>query len=272
MNYEKITSFIREIYGEGYIPLHRPIFAGNEKNYLSDCIDSNFVSTAGQKVNDFEATVSNFTGIRNSVVMGPPPLHLALRLVKVVSDDEVITQALTFVATCNAINYLGANPVFVDVDKDSMGMSPVALRNFLQEFAVQKEGFIVNKISGRRIAACVPMHTFGHPCRVDEIVAICNDYSIPVIEDAAEALGSYIGDKHTGGSGYASVFSFNGNKLVTTGGGGMLVSNNAELASQAKHLTTTAKVPHPVEYIHDEIGYNYRLPNLNAALGCAQME
>jgi perosamine synthetase len=184
----------------------------------------------------------------------------------------VITQALTFIATCNALSYTGAHPVFVDVDRDTLGLSPVALRRFLEQYAELGGGLAFNKATGRRIAACVPMHTFGHPCRIEEIAAICAEFGIALVEDAAESLGSYVGTRHTGTFGQMATLSFNGNKVITTGGGGMIITDDEALAKRAKHLTTTAKIPHPYEFAHDEVGYNYRLPNLNAALGCAQME
>lgn len=271
---QSFVSFSRSIYGKDFIPLHRPVFEGNEKQYLIDCIDSNFVSSVGAKVVEFEQQMAAFTGAAYAIatVNGTAALHVALELVGVQPDDEVISQALTFIATCNALSYAGAHPVFVDVDRDTLGMSPDALRKFLLQHAEVRNGQAFNKASGRRLAACVPMHTFGHPCRIEEIVAICDEYGIPVVEDAAESLGSYVGERHTGTFGKIATLSFNGNKVITTGGGGMLITNDAELAARAKHITTTAKVPHPYEFVHDEIGYNYRLPNLNAALGCAQME
>jgi perosamine synthetase len=269
-----VVDFVRANFGQGFIPLHRPVFEGNEKQYLSDCIDSNFVSSAGAKVTEFEQQIVNFTGARYAVatVNGTAALHVALQLVGVQRDDEVITQALTFIATCNAISYAGASPVFVDVDRNTMGMSPVALQHFLEQHAEKREGQTWNKTTGRRISACVPMHTFGLPCRIEGIVTLCNEWDIAVVEDAAESLGSYVGSRHTGTFGKAGVLSFNGNKVITTGGGGMIITDDEALAKRAKHITTTAKIPHPFEYIHDEIGYNYRLPNLNATLGCAQME
>jgi perosamine synthetase len=269
-----VIEFVRSIYGEGFIPLHRPVFDGNEKRYLVECIDSNFVSSVGARVAEFEQEIAAFTGSKHAIatVNGTAALHVALQLAGTERDDEVITQALTFIATCNALSYAGAHPVFVDVDLDTMGMSPDALREFLRGHAETRGGRAWNKTSGRRIAACSPMHTFGLPCRVEEIVAICDEYSIPVIEDAAESLGSYVGPRHTGTFGKAATLSFNGNKVITTGGGGMIVTDDPEFARRAKHITTTSKVPHPYEFVHDEIGYNYRLPNLNAALGCAQME
>jgi len=271
---ENAVDFVRSNFGQGFIPLHRPVFEGNEKQYLVDCIDSNFVSSVGAKVTEFEQQVTGFTGARHAVatVNGTAALHVALQLVGVRRDEEIITQALTFVATCNAISYTGAHPVFVDVDRDTMGMSPIALKHFLGQYAEKRNGQVYNKTTGRRISACVPMHTFGLPCRIEEIVTLCNEWNIEVVEDSAESLGSYVGGRHTGTFGKAGVLSFNGNKVITTGGGGMIITDDDALAKRAKHVTTTAKVPHPFEYVHDEIGYNYRLPNLNAALGCAQME
>jgi len=273
-DFQSIVDFVRSIYGEDFVPLHRPVFDGNEKRYLAECIDSNFVSSVGARVTEFEQKIAEFTGARHAVatVNGTAALHVALQLAGTRPGDEVITQALTFIATCNALSYAGAHPVFVDVDLDTMGMSPEALRRFLHEHVELREGGAWNRSSGRRIAACSPMHTFGLPCRIQEIIAICDEYAIPVIEDAAESLGSYVGKQHTGTFGKAATLSFNGNKVITTGGGGMIITDDAEFARRAKHITTTSKVPHPYEFVHDEVGYNYRLPNLNAALGCAQME
>ena len=272
--FDQAIDFIRKIYGHDPIPLHRPIFCGNEKSYLADCIDSNFVSSAGEQVCEFERKVASFTGARNAVavVNGTNALQVALLLAGVGAQDEVITQALTFVATCNAISYVGADPVFIDVDKDTLGMSPAFLRNFLESHAVKKEGAVFNKSSGKRIKACLPMHTFGLPCRIQEISDVCHEWGIPLVEDAAESLGSFCGERHTGTFGLLGAISFNGNKIITTGGGGMLLTDDDQLAKRAKHLTTTAKIPHKYEFWHDEVGFNYRLPSLNAALGVAQME
>lgn len=274
--YLEIVRFIREKFDhpEGDIPLHEPRFAGNEKKYINECIDSTFVSSVGTFVTRFEKMVAEFTGAKYAVatVNGTSALHISLLLSDVRSGDEVITQALTFVATANAIAYTGASPVFVDVDLDTMGLSPKSLESFLFENAVVADGFCFNKISGKRIKACVPMHTFGHPCRIDEIVSICSRYNIDVIEDAAESLGSFFKNQHTGTFGKFGIISFNGNKTITTGGGGMILTNDEELGRLAKHLTTTAKIPHQWEFVHDMIAYNYRLTNLSAALGCAQME
>lgn len=272
---QAFVDFARSIFGaEGFIPLHRPVFEGNEKAYLVECIESNFVSSVGAKVVEFEQQVATFTGARFAIatVNGTAALHAALLLAGVQRGDEVLSQALTFIATCNALSYAGAHPVFVDVDRDTMGMSPGAMLRFLKQHVQVRNGLAYNKSTGRRIAACVPMHTFGLPCRIEEIAAICAEWGIALIEDAAESLGSYVGTRHTGTFGAFGTLSFNGNKVITTGGGGMIITNDEALAKRAKHITTTAKIPHPFEFVHDEVGYNYRLPNLNAALGCAQME
>ena len=272
-----ITGFIEQakrIYGDDFIPLHRPVFQGNERQYLIDCIDSNFVSSVGLKVTEFEKKVAEFTGSKYAVatVNGTAALHVAIELAGVKPGDEVISQALTFIATCNAVSYAGAKPIFIDVDIDTMGLSPSALRIFLEANAEKRVDGTFNKLSGKKISACVPMHTFGFPCRIAEVAEICADWDIALIEDAAESLGSYAGSRHTGTFASMATLSFNGNKVITTGGGGMIITDDAELAKRAKYITTTAKVPHPYEFVHDEIGYNYRMPNLNAALGCAQME
>jgi aminotransferase in exopolysaccharide biosynthesis len=277
MNTDFLLSFVKQsklIFGDEFIPLHRPVFEGNERQYLIDCIDSNFVSSVGAKVTEFEGKVAEFTGSKYAVatVNGTAALHVAIELAGVKPGDEVISQALTFIATCNAISYAGAKPLFIDVDLDTMGLSPSALKIFLESNAEKSVDGTFNKFSGNRISACVPMHTFGFPCRIAEIAEICADWDIALIEDAAESLGSYAGGRHTGTFGSMATLSFNGNKVITTGGGGMIITDDAELAKRAKYITTTAKVPHPYEFVHDEIGYNYRMPNLNAALGCAQME
>lgn len=278
---EKITSiaketilFTRSIYGEDIVPLHRPLFKGNERQYLVDCIDSNFVSSVGSKVIEFENSVAKFTGSKYAIatVNGTAALHVAILIAGVEPGDEVLSQALTFIATCNAITYAGAKPVFIDVDSDTMGLSPAALKNFLEDNAVKTSRGTFNKNSGKKISACIPMHTFGFPCRIGEIAQVCADWNIALIEDAAESLGSYVGKKHTGTFASMATLSFNGNKVITTGGGGMIITDDIDVAKRAKHITTTAKVPHPFEFVHDETGYNYRMPNLNAALGCAQME
>ena len=277
MDHSFIESFIglaKEIFGDEFIPLHRPVFEGNERKYLLDCIDSNFVSSVGAKVTEFEQKVADFTGSKYAIatVNGTAALQIAIELAGVLPGDEVISQALTFIATCNAISYVGAKPLFVDVDLDTMGLSPDALKRFLEENTEKRASGTFNKASGKRISACVPMHTFGLPCRIAEIAEICADWDIALIEDAAESLGSYTGSRHTGTFASMGTLSFNGNKVITTGGGGMIITDNFELAKRAKYITTTAKVPHAYEFVHDEIGYNYRMPNLNAALGCAQME
>lgn len=274
--YQFVIDKIRKIFykPEGPIYLHEPLFIGNEKKYLEECIDSTYVSSVGKFVDLFEKKIAEYTGTKKAVVCvsGTNALHMALILVGVKQYDEVITQPLTFIATANAISYCGATPVFVDVDRDTMGLSPKSLEAFLSTETEMKADGCYNKTTGKRIKACVPMHTFGHPCRIDVIAAICNNYKIELIEDAAESLGSYYKGQHTGTFGKIGILSFNGNKTITTGGGGMLLFNDEKLATEAKHLTTQAKVPHPWEFVHDEIGYNYRMPNINAALGVAQLE
>jgi perosamine synthetase len=271
---DDFIAFARDVYGMGDIPLHRPYFRGNERQYLHDCIESNFVSSVGAQVYEFEQKIADFTGARYAIatVNGTAALHVSLLLAGVQRNEEVVTQAVTFVATCNAIGYIGAHPVFVDVDLDTLGMSPMAFNNFLQRNAVRRAGSVWNRNTGRRISACVPMHTFGLPNRVEEIAVVCREWGIALVEDAAESLGSTFGERHTGTIGLCGVLSFNGNKIITTGGGGMILTNDESIAQRAKHLTTTAKLAHPYEFFHDKAGYNYRLPNLNAALGCAQME
>ncbi|MBK7627809.1 MAG: LegC family aminotransferase [Bacteroidales bacterium] len=274
--YQYIIDKIRLVYSEpgNPIPLHVPTFNGNEKKYLNECIDSTYVSSVGKFVDLFEEKVAEYTGSELAVVCvnGTNGLHIALKLVGVEQNDEVISQSLTFIATANAISYCNAEPVFIDVDKDTLGLSPAALESFLINETTMKSDGCYNKSSGKRIKACVPMHTFGHPCRIEEIAALCEKYKIGLVEDAAESIGSYYKGKHTGTFGRIGVVSFNGNKTITTGGGGMLLFNDKDLALHAKHLTTQAKVKHPWEFVHDEIGYNYRMPNINAALGLAQLE
>jgi perosamine synthetase len=273
--YNDIIQYIQNLYPNyGKIPLHAPVFFGNEKQYLSECIDTTFVSSVGQFVDRFEEMLAAYTGAKKAIVCvnGTNALHMALMLVGVEREDEVITQALTFIATCNAISYIGAHPVFIDVDKDTMGLSPKAVENWLSKNAILKDNQCFNKNTGRRIKACVPMHTFGHPVHLEELVEVCERYHLELVEDAAESLGSFYKGKHTGTFGKVGVLSFNGNKTITTGGGGALLFNDIELAKKAKHLSTQAKVTHRWEFVHDEVGYNYRMPNINAALGCAQME
>lgn len=273
--YHDVVSFIHELYGtEGMVPLHVPTFRGNEKKYLNECIDTTFVSSVGKFVDRFEEMMVEYTGTQKAVVCvnGTNALHMAMLLVGVEREDEVITQALTFIATCNAISYIGAHPLFIDVDKDTMGLSPDAMEAWLKENAEIKGESCYNRRTGRRIKACVPMHTFGHPVHLDKLVEVCNRYHIELVEDAAESLGSFYKGKHTGTFGKIGAISFNGNKTITTGGGGMLLFQDEKLGNFAKHLTTQAKVPHRWEFVHDHIGYNYRMPNINAALGCAQLE
>jgi len=274
--FKSIVNFIREQYKtDDFIPLHAPVFRGNEKRYLNECIDSTFVSSVGKFVDRFEEMMCQFTGARYAVacVNGTNALHVGLLVNGVEKDDEVITQALTFIATANAISYANATPVFVDVDKDTMGLSPAALNNFLNKYGeISNHGYTYNKSTGKRIKACVPMHTFGFPCRIDEIADICKIWNISLVEDAAESIGSFYKEKHTGLFGDVGIFSFNGNKTITSGGGGSIITNNEGLAKRAKHLTTQAKLPHQWKFAHDEIGYNYRMPNINAALACAQLE
>jgi perosamine synthetase len=272
----QITDFIRGLYpDQNPVPLHAPVFMGNEKNYLLDCIDTTYVSYVGKYVTKFEEMVAGYIGVKHAVavVNGTAGLQIALQLAGVENGDEVLTQALTFVATANAISHAGGRPVFVDSDLTHLGMDPAKLDDFFKINAERKsDGRLIDKITGRRIAACVPVHIFGHPARIDAINQICQHWQIPVVEDATESIGSTYKGKHMGTFGLMGVLSFNGNKIITTGGGGMIVTDDPEFARRAKHVTTTAKVPHPWEFYHDEIGYNYRLTNVNAAIGCAQME
>ena len=275
MEYNQITDFIHQLFRtEETVPLHAPLFIGNEKKYLEECIDTTFVSSVGKFVDRFEADMAAYTGARKAVVCvsGTNALHMAMMLAGVERDDEVLTQALTFIATCNAISYIGAHPVFIDVDMETLGLSPKAVKDWLVKNAEVKNGACYNKHSGRRVKACVPMHTFGHPVKIDELVAVCEEWHLELVEDAAESIGSLYKGRHTGTFGKVGAISFNGNKTITTGGGGMLLFQDEELGTLAKHLTTQAKVPHRWAFVHDHIGYNYRMPNINAALGCAQLE
>lgn len=275
MEFKKVTDFIHDLYGaQDFVPLAVPVFIGNEKKYLNECIDTTFVSSVGKFVDRFEEETARYTGAKRAVVCvsGTNALHMALMLAGVQRDDEVLTQALTFIATCNALSYIGAHPVFIDVDRDTMGLSPVAVREWLAKNSEQKNGECYNKRTGRRVKACVPMHTFGHPVHLDELVEVLQEYNIELVEDAAESIGSLYKGKHTGTFGKVGALSFNGNKTITTGGGGMMLFNDEELGAYAKHITTQAKIPHRWEFRHDHIGYNYRMPNINAALGCAQLE
>jgi perosamine synthetase len=275
MEYKETIQFIQDKFGtNNFIPLHVPIFSGNERAYVMDTLDSTFVSSVGAYVEKAEQIMSKISQTQKAVavVNGTSGLQIAMQLAGVQRGDEVLTQALTFVATANAIHYTGAEAVFLDVDYDTMGLSPKAVSEFLVEFCEKRENGTYNKKTGRKIAACVPMHTFGFPVHLDALIAICAEWNIPVVEDAAESLGSYYKGRHTGSFGQLGVFSFNGNKIVTCGGGGMIVTQSEDLGKQGKHLTTTAKVPHPYEYVHDQVGYNFRMPNLNAALVSAQLE
>lgn len=273
--YSQVTDFVHQLFGtEETVPLHAPLFIGNEKKYLNECIDTTFVSSVGKFVDRFEEEMAAYTGAKKAVVCvsGTNALHMAMMLVGVERDDEVLTQALTFIATCNAVSYIGAHPVFIDVDMETLGLSPKAVKAWLEKNAELKNGVCYNKKTGRRVKACIPMHTFGHPVKIDELVQICNEWHLELVEDAAESIGSLYKGQHTGTFGKVGAISFNGNKTITTGGGGMLLFQDEELGKLAKHLTTQAKVPHRWAFVHDHIGYNYRMPNINAALGCAQLE
>lgn len=273
--YSQVTDFVHQLFGtEETVPLHAPLFIGNEKKYLNECIDTTFVSSVGKFVDRFEEKMAAYTGAKKAVVCvsGTNALHMAMMLVGVERDDEVLTQALTFIATCNAISYIGAHPVFIDVDMETLGLSPKAVKAWLDKNAELKNDVCYNKKTGRRVKACIPMHTFGHPVKIDELVQICNEWHLELVEDAAESIGSLYKGQHTGTFGKVGTISFNGNKTITTGGGGMLLFQDEELGKLAKHLTTQAKVPHRWAFVHDHIGYNYRMPNINAALGCAQLE
>lgn len=276
MKNAEVIEFIKSLYPEykENVFLHPPIFLGNEKKYLDDCIDTTFVSSVGQYVDQFEQKIAEYTGAAKAVVCvnGTNALHMSLMLSGVKQGDEVITQPLTFIATANAISYCNAYPVFCDVDEETMGLSPVAVRKWLESHAEIKNNQCFNKNTGRRISAVVPMHTFGHPVKLNEFVSLCEEWKLALVEDAAESIGSFYNGKHTGLFGKVAALSFNGNKTITCGGGGMLLFTDEELAAKAKHLTTQAKIPHRWEFKHDEIGYNYRMPNINAALGCAQLE
>ncbi|MCW7462978.1 LegC family aminotransferase [Leptospira limi] len=273
---DEIVSILKSVLGNGkeFIPLHEPVFNGNEWNYVKECLDTTFVSSVGKFVDRFEKDLAEFTGAKHAVavVNGTAALQIALKLAGVEENDEVFIPSLTFIATANSVSYLKAHPHFIENEEKTLGVSPTSLREYLNSIAEVRSGQCFNKKTGNRISAIVPMHTFGHPVAMDELLAVANDFHFKVVEDAAESLGSYYFGKHTGTLGLLGTLSFNGNKTITTGGGGAILTNNKELAILAKHITTTAKIPHPWEYTHDVIGYNYRLPNLNAALGCAQLE
>ncbi|OQY98965.1 MAG: aminotransferase DegT [Candidatus Brocadia sp. UTAMX2] len=273
--FEQVVKFIKDLYGNPEsVSLHEPRFIGNEKRYVAGCIDSTFVSSVGEYVNRFESMVADYVGVKYAVatVNGTSALHAALIVAGIGRDEEVLTQALTFVATSNAIVYAGGRPVFIDSDRDTLGMGPEKLAEFLRTCTVQKDDGCYNKKSGCKIRACVPVHIFGHPAKIDLIRDICDRHRIVLIEDAAESLGSFYKGRHTGTFGSLGVLSFNGNKIITTGGGGMIITDDKDLARRAKHITTTSRLPHKWIFVHDEVGYNYRMPNINAALGCAQME
>jgi aminotransferase in exopolysaccharide biosynthesis len=273
--FDSLIRFVRDQYRtDEFIPLHAPVFRGRERELVLDTIDSTFVSSVGAYVDRLEKDMAAFTASPRAVAVmnGTAALHIALKLAGVLPGDLVVTQSLTFVATCNAIAYCSAEPIFVDVDRHTLGLSPAALDAWLSEHAlIDDHGDCRTRVGQRRIRACLPMHTFGHPVELDALIAVCERWHLILVEDAAESLGSYYKGRHTGNFGKIGVLSFNGNKIMTTGGGGMLLTDE-DIGKRAKHLTTTAKIPHPYEFVHDEVGYNYRLPNLNAALGCAQLE
>lgn len=275
MSSSRLVTFIRDIYKtNAFIPLHAPVFSEKERAYVTDTIESTFVSSVGSYVDEFERKIAEFTGSARAVatVNGTAALHTALYMAGIERNDLVITQALTFVATCNALYHMGAQPVFIDVSKTSLSLCPRAVEAYLQAHATLTEMGCYHKETGQRIKAILPMHTFGHPAELDELLLLCRQWQLILIEDAAESLGSFYKGKHTGTLGAFGALSFNGNKIITTGGGGMVLCQTAEQGAHTRHVTTTAKVPHPYEFFHDEPGFNYRLPNLNAALGCAQMD
>lgn len=270
----KIVDALRQVAGPGPVVLHEPRFGGNELAYLKECIDTTFVSSVGKFVDRFEADLAAFTGARHAVatVNGTAALHVAMLLAGVGPGDEVIVPALTFVATANAVAHCGAVPHFADSSEVTLGLDPAALAAYLAEIAEVRDGVCVNRVTGRAIRALVPMHTFGHPTDIVAIAQLARQWCLVLVEDAAESLGSRVGDRHTGTFGRMGTLSFNGNKTITTGGGGALLTDDPDLAQRAKHLTTQAKRPHRWEFRHDYVAYNYRMPNLNAALGCAQLE
>lgn len=274
--FNDLTLFIKGKFADqDFIPLHAPCFLGNEKKYVEECINSTFVSSVGEFVDLFEKKIVEYTGAKYAVatVNGTSALHIALMMAGVIKDDIVVTQPLSFIATCNAISYISAMPLFIDIDKSTLGLSPEKFADFLLNTTyIGDDGYCYHKILHKRISACVPMHTFGHPVEMNQLLSLCKSYNIALVEDAAESMGSFYHQKHTGTLGLAGTFSFNGNKTITSGGGGMLITNDASVAIRAKHITTQAKVPHKWEFVHDQIGYNYRLPNINAALACAQLE
>ncbi len=270
----QFTNDVKALYGKDFVPLHEPTFNDKEMEYVTECVKTGWVSSVGAYVTRFEEELAKFVGLKRAVAVanGTAALHIALKVAGVEEDDEVLMPALTFIATANAVSYLGAIPHFIDVSMDTLGVDSDKLRDYLEEKTEVRNGELFNKETKRRIKALVPMHTFGHPVSIDKLVEICGNYQLVLVEDAAESLGSYYMGKHTGSFGKVNAISFNGNKIITTGGGGAIVTNDESLADYAKHLTTTAKIPHKWAYEHDEIGYNYRMPNINAALGCAQLE
>ena len=256
------------------ISLHEPCFGGREWNYVKECLDTGWVSSVGSYVDEFEKRLAEYTGAKNAVavVNGTAALHLCLKLAGVRENDEVIVPTLTFVATANAVTYCGAMPHFADSEERTLGLDPAKLGAHLYEIGDMRKDGCYNRRTGRRIKAVVPMHTFGHPVDLDPLAELCQEFQVEMVEDAAESLGSYYKGRHTGTWGRVSALSFNGNKVITTGGGGAVITNDGELGMLAKHLTTTAKIPHRWAFNHDMVGYNYRLPNINSALGCAQLE
>ena len=273
--YKDVSEFIKSLYpGKKSISLHEPRFIGNEKKYLDECIDSTFVSSVGKYVNLFEEKIKNYTGAKYAIATsnGTSALHSALLISGVKSGDLVITQPLSFIATSNAISYVGASPLYIDVDKKTLSLSDEKLSNFFKKETSIKNGKCYHKKSKKKISACVPMHTFGHPARIDCIAELCKKYKVALVEDAAESIGSTYKNKQTGTFGFTGVYSFNGNKIITCGGGGIILTDNDKAGKLAKHLTTQAKVPHRWNFEHDAVGYNYRMPNINAALACAQFE
>jgi aminotransferase in exopolysaccharide biosynthesis len=270
----KIITAIQNAIGRQGAVLHEPSFSGNESKYVQECIDSTFVSSVGEFVDRFEKEIANYTGSKYAVavVNGTAALHIALKLAGVQTEDEVLIPALTFVATANAVTYCNATPHFVDSEDATLGINPDSLREYLQVATEQRSGYCMNRSTGKRVRALIPVHIFGHPCDIEGLMEVAKDFNLALIEDSTESLGSTYHGQHTGTFGLLGTLSFNGNKIITTGGGGAILTDDPELANRAKHLTTTAKIPHHWNYVHDEVGYNYRMPNLNAALGCAQLE
>lgn len=265
---------VKAMYRKDFVPLHEPTFNDKEVKYVTDCVKTGWVSSVGAYVNRFEEDLAKFVGVKRAVavVNGTAALHIALKVAGVETDDEVLMPSLTFIATANAVSYCSAIPHFVDVHEDTLGIDPFKLETYLEQITEVRNGELFNKQTNRRIKALIPMHTFGHAVHLDELVSLTEKYNLVLVEDAAESLGTYYKGKHTGSFGKVNAMSFNGNKIITTGGGGAILTDDEELADYAKHLTTTAKIPHKWEYVHDEVGYNYRMPNINAALGCAQLE